>query len=235
MERGVLAIFGGIPADSVEAIKSFVNFHNVPFIAWNSPPYQSNDDMDDIEDDEMDARVFDNDEIELTNKIVKNTITAAPTTPEKITQPSFYLNMYPDITSVLISIIKYDRHKTVYYLYNDISALDRLQSVLDYQVKETDFISDILPRKISKISEAIDLIRTLENEYVEVKGGTSKTHAIKDNEITIMIDFVNPVDGINLLSRVKDLGIKRLLFHYVLVTLVKHLQEKIIVIICQDF
>ena len=102
-----------------------------------------------------------------------------------------------------------------------IQALDRLQSILDYQVAETDFISDILPRKVSQISEGIDLIRALENDYVEDKGGASKTYAIKDNEITVMIDFSNQEDAISLLSRVKGLGVKKLLIHFVLVTLVK--------------
>jgi hypothetical protein len=131
MERGVLAIFGGIPEESVESIKSFVNFHHVPFIAWNNPPYESEGaDVSDEEDTEI--REFDTDEeseeTELARKRAKATTLAAKTnipnsSQETVAQAhSYFLNMYPEISSVLISIIKYDRHKTVYYLYDDVSG-----------------------------------------------------------------------------------------------------------------
>jgi hypothetical protein len=40
-----------------------------------------------------------------------------------------------------------------------IKALNRLEAIFDYQISETDFVTNIQVRKINKISDAIMLIK----------------------------------------------------------------------------
>jgi len=229
MERGVLAIFGGVSQASAKTIKSFVNYYNIPFITWNNPSYKASehylDDNDNeyeannpTQDEEKDSDEYNESEYyvveppETTNKPVVKA-------PEKENKINYLLNMHPELSSVLVSIIKYNRHKTVYYLYDHFTALDRLQSLLDYQMRETDFITNILPRKIVDMTDGVDFLRMLEDEFVIVKNEPSMPRSQKGNEITVMIDFEDKENYVKFLSQIKRLGIKKIHFHYVLVTL----------------
>ena len=153
MERGVLAIFGGISDKSAKAVQSFVNFHQIPFITWNNPSYRNNNlkdnemdsdyEMDNFneDDDNKDPIVFRKDQ-DFTQNVVDNK------QADSLNETNYLINMHPDISSVLVSLIKYNRYKTIYYLYNHEAALNRLQELLDYQMKETDFLTNILARRI---------------------------------------------------------------------------------------
>ena len=90
-------------------------------------------------------------------------------------------------------------------------------------MKETDFVTNIFPRKISKISDGIDLLRTLEAGFLSDESilSISPFAPIKSNsEMTMMIDFFNKDDYTVFLGQIKNLGIKKIKFNYVLVTLV---------------
>ena len=127
MDRGVLAIFGGISQASAKSIKSFVDYHNVPFITWSNPSYKNTEDI--LDDNQNQAEYLNNQFILSDNKqnsIEENDATKSkPNTkkqPIKHQTKSFLFNMHPDISPVLISIIKYNQHKTIYYLYDEITG-----------------------------------------------------------------------------------------------------------------
>lgn len=118
MERGVLAIFGGISEKSVKAVQSFVNYHQIPFITWNNPSYEDLERENDYDvysynvEYNKDPIIFRNDEFdyqEQTGNAIKQ---------QTFNNTNYLINMHPDISAVLVSLIKYNRHKTIYYLYN---------------------------------------------------------------------------------------------------------------------
>lgn len=228
MERGVLAIFGGINQDSAKSIKSFVNYYNIPFITWNNPSYKTSDKYLDDNDNEFEmSEIKSLSESEDYDDINYNIEREAKIKQAKLQEKeglrNYLINMHPEMSSLLVSIIKYNRHKTIYYLYDHIGALDRFQSLLDYQMRETDFLTNILARRINTLSDGIDLLRRLESEFkLDIKPKSPLPNPTT-SEITIMIDFEVKENMVAFLSQIKKLGIKKIHFHYVLVTLVGHL------------
>jgi len=227
MERGVLAIFGGVSQQSAKTIKSFVNHYNIPFITWNNPSYKTSENYLDDNDNEYEANNptkdddsdNQNEESEYYAEPSETTTSSVLKTAESEKKVNYLLNIHPELSSVLVSIIKYNRHKTVYYFYDHLTALDRLQSLLDYQMRETDFITNILPQKIIDLTDGIDFLRILEDEFVIEKNDQPIPPTQKMNEITVMIDFEDKDNYVKFLSQIKRLGIKKIHFHYVLVTL----------------
>jgi len=133
MSRGVLAIFGETNMFTAESIKSFVNHYNIPFFTWTYPTSDliPNDSKEEafLLDEEND---YDDDE--ETQKIkMKN----------KTPQTSYLFNMYPSLTGLLISLLKYHKWKNIYYIYDNDEALIRIQAMLDYQTRDNDYVTNI--------------------------------------------------------------------------------------------
>ena len=117
MERGVLAIFGGISEASSRSLQSFVNFYNIPFFAWNSPTYKTTETYLDENDNEYDLNgKFEQQMEELVASPKANQDSIENVEPKE--ENNYFINMHPEIAPVLISLIKYNRHKTIYYMYN---------------------------------------------------------------------------------------------------------------------
>lgn len=88
-------------------------------------------------------------------------------------------------------------------------------------MRETDFLTNILARRISQLSDGIDLLRTLEQDFrFEKSVPSSSGFGNKNNEMTVMVDFANKDDYVKFLGKIKSLGIKKIRFHYILVSLV---------------
>ena len=119
MERGALAIFGEADLATSNSLRSFVNYYNVPFFTWSYPAF--NDFNVDYIEKKSDLETVVNDNYESsnkakkleTNKIIKNSGDAL----------NFLLNMHPSFTPALVSLIKYNRWQTVYYIYDHDEGL----------------------------------------------------------------------------------------------------------------
>ncbi len=140
MERGTLAIFGGISSASSKSIKSFVNFYNIPFITWNEPSYKLYDnyleenDNNKYTDESSTTKSSVQSEYEQNLESIDNVLTKNKDTQINSKanndndsnfkmNSNFLINMHPEISPVLISFVKYNRHRIIYYLYNHESGL----------------------------------------------------------------------------------------------------------------
>lgn len=140
MSRGVLAIFGYTSASAAEAIKSYADFYQVPYISLTSAVYKKSLANDDSEDSDFHSimtensyessnntslnendqiTIKSNDEIddELDDEITTQSIN------KNVHLKNFQINMHPDIIPLLVSLIKYNRWKTIFYLYNNDEGL----------------------------------------------------------------------------------------------------------------
>lgn len=141
MERGVVALFGETTMLASDSLKQFVNAYNIPFFTWSYPNLKTNDFVDFKTEPDLNeqATVSDqiNDESDTTpNKPVINS--------DAISDEDNYLfNMHPSLTPLLISLMKYHKWSSVYYIYDSDEALNRLQVLYDYQMKEKDFVTNI--------------------------------------------------------------------------------------------
>jgi hypothetical protein len=137
MSRGVLALFGGLNLSSYNSIKSFVDFYNIPFFTWSYPLYENDvyylknvyTKQYDFNNNEYDLDKNDKNEYDLPNlsdasrnqndDLYNNlNVENKKNSQFESKKLNYLVNMHPEITPVLISLVKYNRWKTVYYLYN---------------------------------------------------------------------------------------------------------------------
>lgn len=109
MSKGVLAIFGQTTLASSESIRSFSNLYKIPFISLSHPVYTKND----IENQKISAD-FNDPVISDSSSISKENSTQN----ESKKSENFQINMHPDMVPLLVSLVKYNRWKSVYYIYN---------------------------------------------------------------------------------------------------------------------
>lgn len=126
MEKGVLAIFAQTSSASSVSLKSFTNSYEMPFFSM-SHPYHEVEKMPDLLSTDDDSSVS-----TVTKSLPENNDSEDDqdddsTSPEPTKAPiddkqqelnNFQLNMYPDMVPLLVSLIKYNRWKTIYYVYN---------------------------------------------------------------------------------------------------------------------
>ena len=120
----------------------------------------------------------------------------------------------PDISSILIEIIKFYEWKDVYYIYNYPQALTSLENLFDYQNRHVNFTIKILVRKITDIKDCRDMLRAIES--------TNENNAplINQVKINMIIDLDSKESYTLFLNQIKDLGMTKTRFHYVLATYV---------------
>jgi hypothetical protein len=117
MERGALAIFGEADLSTSNSLRSFVNYYNVPFFTWSYPTLNDFN-ADHIEKkSELETEANENYE----NRFKKLEINKARKNSDDAL--NFLLNMHPSFTPVLVSLIKYNRWQTVYYVYDHDEGL----------------------------------------------------------------------------------------------------------------
>jgi len=133
MSRGVLAIFGYTSASAAEAIKSYADFYQVPYISLSSAVYKQSLQNENSDDSDFDSLIADNsyDSSNSTSfsedeqKFVESNENwddefSTTQNMNKIVQlKNFQINMHPDIVPLLVSLIKYNSWKTIFYLYNN--------------------------------------------------------------------------------------------------------------------
>jgi hypothetical protein len=98
MSRGVLALFGPISIESSNALKIFTNSYHLPYITWSSLP----------------AVIEDTYKVEYQRQAESQS--HFNTKPNDIN--AYQISMRPDISPLLIYLIKLTRWPKIYYLYN---------------------------------------------------------------------------------------------------------------------
>jgi hypothetical protein len=137
MSRGVLAIFGYTSASAAEAIKSYADFYQVPYISLASAVYKTslvNEDSDDSDfnnimsensyDSSNNTAFIEDDQTVIeSNENLEYEMTTTQSINKNVHLKNFQINMHPDIIPLLVSLIKYNRWKTIFYLYNNDEGL----------------------------------------------------------------------------------------------------------------
>lgn len=137
---------------------------------------------------------------------------------------SFILNMHPDLVPLLVSMIKYSRWKNIYYVYDNEEAFNRLEGLFEYQIKDTDFHTNILVRKLDSVAHARKILKPISAiKEREDKMPLDPSKRFLKNEITIFLDLKNSQNYVKFLDQAKFLGMNTARYHYFLITLVKSL------------
>lgn len=147
MNHGALAVFSNIETSSYETLKSFASFHEIPFITMTHPiheynymssssPYDSNHEEDDRSSrggsSSMDSSlsnfdafddVFDEKRASWQQRTKTEDDSMIIDSKDKLSssslpRESFLLNMHPDLVPLIVSMIKYNRWKNIYYIYD---------------------------------------------------------------------------------------------------------------------
>jgi hypothetical protein len=121
------------------------------------------------------------------------------------------LFMRPDIMPVLIDLIKYYEWPNIYYIYNYPQALLNLEVLFDAQNKNFNSTGKVLIRKIVEITDCRDMLRAIE---------TSNEKALSTSQITMIVDLDSKESYGYFLNQVKDLGMTKTRYYYVLATFV---------------
>lgn len=127
---------------------------------------------------------------------------------------SSLIYLRPDISPILIEIIKFYEWRDVFYIYNYPQALLNLERLFDYANENVNFTNKILVRKITDIKDCRDMLRAIEN--------TNEQNAPLLNQVKInmIIDLDSRESYTLFLNQIKDLGMTKTRFHYVLATYV---------------
>jgi hypothetical protein len=128
MSRGVLVIIGFTSSQTANTIKTYTNFHHIPFISLSPPiidyqPQNINDEIDDEQDFNIDFQDIESGltqtELMTSTPIIKEEkIKKYEKDTEKSLENNYQINAQPDMVPLLISLVKYNRWKRVYYVYN---------------------------------------------------------------------------------------------------------------------
>jgi Receptor family ligand binding region len=176
MSRGVLGVFGQVSRESFDSMKSFSNTHHLPFITWSNL-IESSDSPEVFYDKEAYLESLKQTEV-TESGVGEEDINKRNMNPTSDSPANFQLFLQPDLGPTLIYLIKQNRWKTVYYIYNtdigtarrstsvlcfaislSFSALSRINAILNYQTQENEFLTDIIIRKVQNISNCMEMLR----------------------------------------------------------------------------
>jgi hypothetical protein len=126
MSKGPLAIFGHWTTGSKNSIETYSNFYNVPFLSWSPSIYKHESNEENLEKEAfVEQANVDNPDGDFSNE--NNYMKSSQANlhhvqdhfvSDSVEKPSFQVNFHPDLVPLLISLIKYNRWKTIYYIYN---------------------------------------------------------------------------------------------------------------------
>ena len=134
MGNGVLAIFGYTSASSSYTLQTYSNLYKYPFISMSSPTYKfyeqlggkknSKEENEFFSDEMENQSQFKNDEDEIVSVSNDESSELSRLTnlnnrdESGLEVEEYQINMAPDMIPILVSLLKYNRWKRVYYLYN---------------------------------------------------------------------------------------------------------------------
>lgn len=132
-------------------------------------------------------------------------------TEKSNTNMQVYLQM--DFVPALIELIRFYEWKTVYYIYSYDEAVKNIESLFDVQNKDSKFVENIILRKVIDIYDCRDMLRGIE--------ASNENHAQNvDSKIVIILDLATKENYVTFLNQIKDLGMTKNRYFYLLTTLV---------------
>lgn len=142
MKRGVLGIFGETNMFTLDSVKSFVTYYNVPFYTWSYPNSDSSSINQELST--TTTKITDDDDDENYTGLSDDEIMKKKQNKKKKSPDISYLfNMYPTLSELLVSLLKYHKWENIFYIYDNDEALIRIQSMLEYQTRDKDFVTNI--------------------------------------------------------------------------------------------
>ncbi len=143
MKRGVLGIFGETNMFTLDSVKSFVTYYNVPFYTWSYP----NSDSLSINQESTTTTTTPpppiTDDDENYTGLSDDEIMKKKQNKKKSPDISYLFNMHPTLSELLVSLLKYHKWENIFYIYDNDEALIRIQSMLEYQTRDKDFVTNI--------------------------------------------------------------------------------------------
>ena len=137
MGKGVLAIFGFTGAESAHTLKTYANLYKFPFISLSPPTNnryeqlrKKNSVISEHENEyQLDERrrevesVIENETENNRDTLNVNDISDQRNSNNLESSinsevEDYQINMFPDMIPLLVSLLKYNRWKSVYYFYN---------------------------------------------------------------------------------------------------------------------
>ena len=126
MKKGVLALFGFSTAPSTYTLRSYANLYQIPVFSLSHQPSKYDEIIKNELVIETENELQNSPKIETSKKstyrIKKNAdeyeYTDIAETPVEEIIEEFQVNMFPDMIPLLVSLMKYNRWKMVYYIYN---------------------------------------------------------------------------------------------------------------------
>ena len=108
MKRGVVALLVHASSTAAYTVRTYANLYKLPFISLSHPIYkfENENKQDDNEDD-----VLTDDE---------------STEKASNSDDQYVINMHPDMVPLLVALMKYNRWKSVYYVYNHEDGTNKL-------------------------------------------------------------------------------------------------------------
>lgn len=121
MAKGVLAVFSNINTASYETLKSFANFYEIPFITMTHPVHVYNylSGEQDINEDEASFPAIDSFADKNPQSSTAQNQAKFENRHDGKSTEDFVLTMHPDLVPLLVSMIKYNRWKNIYYVYDN--------------------------------------------------------------------------------------------------------------------
>lgn len=135
----------------------------------------------------------------------------ATNNPRQTTSTRIYLR--PDIMPAVIDLIKLYEWTNIYYIYNYPQAMYNLETLLDYQNKNSNSSSGkVFIRKIIDVKDCRDMLRAIE---------ASNDNVLSATQITLIVDLDSKESYGFFLNQIKDLGMTKTRYVYLLVTFVR--------------
>jgi hypothetical protein len=143
MKRGVLGIFGETNMFTLDSVKSFVTYYNVPFYTWSYPNSDSSSINQELSTTTTTKITDDDDDENYTGLSDDEIMKKKQNKKKKSPDISYLFNMYPTLSELLVSLLKYHKWENIFYIYDNDEALIRIQSMLEYQTRDKDFVTNI--------------------------------------------------------------------------------------------
>jgi hypothetical protein len=250
ISRGVVAIFGPTNLATLDMLNSLTNFYNIPFISWsyldrvklesqqsiintkstktvkkrnaysrprimsdfNQNYYNNEDHFEDYDEFE-----YNNDEngsiIEQENDYPAENVKSSLTH----NRLPFQIYMRPDLAPALISLIDFYDWHTIYYIYNYQQAITNMEKLFEQQNNDPKFLFRMLVRRASETLNFRDMLRAIEAANDHYYNPNTQLN----EKIIMVIDLDSKESYTHFLNQIKDLGMTKAKYSYVLATLVR--------------
>lgn len=96
-----------------------------------------------------------------------------------------------------------------------------MESLFDYQLKNSGFAKKIVIRKIKNINNCRNMLRAIESS-----NDMNNVNDLENNKIIMIVDLDSKKSYLSFLNQIKDLGMTKTRYHYILATLVSTLDVR---------